>query len=58
MLHVDIAEAAREAERAAAAVSLPENVEFRRARALIRTALTDAEITPGIEVLVARLIDG
>jgi hypothetical protein len=57
-LHVDLANAAREAERAAAAVSLPEGAKFQRARKIIRTALTEAGIAPRIEALVARVIGG
>jgi hypothetical protein len=55
-LHTDLADAARDAGRAAAEVPLPESVKFQRARKLIRDALTDAGIAPRIEALVARLI--
>jgi hypothetical protein len=56
-LHNDLAAAAREAERIAAAVELPETVKFQRARKLIRDALTDSGIAPRIDELVARLLD-
>jgi hypothetical protein len=52
------AEAAREAEAIAAAVSLPENIKFQRARGLIRAALKDAGIVQKIDTLVAQLLDG
>jgi hypothetical protein len=57
-LHVDIAKAAREAERIAASVALPEGVKFKRARGLIRAALTEAGVAQKIDALVARLLDG
>jgi hypothetical protein len=41
----------------AAAVPLPENVKFQRARKLIRDALTEAGIASRIEQLVAQLLD-
>ena len=40
-LHNELAGAAAEAERIAAAFALPESVKFQRARKLIRDALTD-----------------
>jgi hypothetical protein len=55
--HSDLAAAAAEAERIAAAVELPETVKFQRARKLIRDALTDSGIAPRIDELVARLLD-
>jgi hypothetical protein len=55
--HSDLAAAAAEAERIAAAVELPETVKFQRARKLIRDALTDSGIAPHIDELVARLLD-
>lgn len=57
-LHQDLAAAAEEAERMAAAVDLPEGVKFQRARRLVRDALTEAGIGPRIDALVARLLDG
>jgi hypothetical protein len=56
-LHNDIAGAAREAETIAAAVPLPENVKFQRARGLVRAALTEAGVAQRIDALVARLLD-
>ena len=56
-LHNDLAAAAAEAERIAAAFELPESVKFQRARKLIRDALTEADIAPHIDELVARLLD-
>jgi hypothetical protein len=56
-LHNDLAAAAAEAERIAAAVELPETVKFQRARKLIRDALIDSGIAPHIDELVARLLD-
>lgn len=57
-LHIDIAEASREAEGIAAVVPLPENIKFQRARGLIRTALTEAGVAQRIDMLVAKLLDG
>ncbi len=57
-LHTDLAAAAAEAERIAAAFELPETVKFQRARKLIRDALTEMGIAPYIDGLVARLLDG
>jgi hypothetical protein len=56
-LHKDIAEAAREAEKIAANLSLPDGVKFQRARGLVRTALTEAGVAQKIDALVARLLD-
>lgn len=56
-LHRSLASAARAAEKAAAAVVLPENVKFQRARRLVRDALTEAGIAPRIDALVAQLLD-
>jgi hypothetical protein len=56
-LHNDLAAAAAEAERIAAAVELPETVKFQRARKLVRDALTDSGIAPHIDDLVARLLN-
>ena len=44
-LHRDLATAAERAEGVAAAVPLPEGVKFQRARALVRSALTEAGIS-------------
>jgi hypothetical protein len=57
-LHNDLAAAGAEAERIAAAFELPEAVKFQRARKLIRDALTESDIAPHIDALVARLLDG
>lgn len=57
-LHVELAEAAREAERFASTVAIPESVKFQRARKLIRDALIADGIVPRIEMMVARLLDG
>ena len=57
-LHNAIAGAAREAEALAAAVPLPENIKFQRARGLVRAALTEAGVAQRIDALVARLLDG
>jgi hypothetical protein len=57
-LHSDLATAGARAERAAALVELPENVRFQRARAMIRTALTEAGIAQTIDGLVTDLLDG
>jgi hypothetical protein len=56
-LHSDLAAAAAEAERVAAAFEFPETVKFQRARKLIRDALTETGIAPQIDELVARLLD-
>jgi hypothetical protein len=56
-LHNELAAAAAEAERIAAAFELPETVIFQRARKLIRDALTESGIAPHIDELVARLLD-
>jgi len=55
-LHTELADAAREAEAIAKAVTLPETVKFQRARKLVRDALTDKGIAPRIEALVARIL--
>jgi hypothetical protein len=56
-LHSDLAEAAKEAEKIAAQVALPENVKFQRGRKLIRDALASAGISQRIDKLVAQLLD-
>ena len=56
-LHVELAEAAREAEETAADVALPEAIKFQRARKLVRGALADAGVSQRIDALVARLLD-
>lgn len=58
LLHNAIAEAARDAETFAACVPLPENINFQRARGLIRAALTEAGVAQKIDALVIRLLDG
>src|ERR1700730_5186342 len=57
-LHNVIAGAAREAEKIAASVPLPENIKFQRARGLIRAALAEAGVAQRIDALVATLLDG
>ncbi len=57
-LHRDLADLARKAEKVTAAVVLPENVKFQRARKLVRDALTEAKVAPRIDALVAKLLDG
>ncbi|HEY8125408.1 MAG TPA: N-6 DNA methylase [Methylocystis sp.] len=54
--HAALAKAAAEAERIAAALELPEGVKFQRARALVRTALTDAGVAKRIDALVDQLL--
>jgi hypothetical protein len=56
-LHRQLAEAAKKAEAAAAAVALPESIKFQRARGLVRNALAEAGIAQRIDALVARLLD-
>lgn len=56
-LHADLAKASRTAERKAAQLVLPEGIKFQRARKLVRDALTEADIAPRIDALVARLLD-
>src|SRR5215472_9065782 len=57
-LHAELAAAGWDAENLAASVALPEGVKFRRARKLVRDALTGAGIATRIDDLVARLLDG
>jgi hypothetical protein len=57
-LHRDLAAAAEEAEKIAAAVALPEGVKFQRARRLVRAALAEAGVSTRIDTFVARLLDG
>jgi len=57
-LHADLAAAAAEAERVAAAVPIADGVKFQRARKLVRDALIDAGVAERIDGLVARLLDG
>lgn len=56
--HRDLAAAAAEAEKIAAAVELPEGVKFQRARSLVRSALKEAGVADKIDALVAKLLDG
>jgi hypothetical protein len=56
-LHNELAAAAAEAERIAAAFDLPEAAKFQRARKLIRDALTESGVAPHIDELVGRLLD-
>lgn len=55
-LHVKIADAAAEAEKIAADVTLPERVKFQRARGLVRAALAEAGVAQRIDKLVATLL--
>lgn len=55
-LHTELANAARDAEGTAAAVALPTDVKFQRARKLVRDSLAEAGIAPRIETLIARLL--
>lgn len=55
-LHNELATAAAEAERVAARLELPDTVKFQHARKLVRNALTESEIAPHIDDLVARLL--
>jgi len=57
-LHRDLADVAAKAERVAAAVALPEGVQFQRARSLVRAALKEAGLAEAIDALVAKLLDG
>ena len=57
-LHRDLAAAAEEAEKIAAAVALPEGVKFQRARRLVREALADNGVSARIDALVAKLLGG
>ena len=57
-LHREIAAAAARAEKIAAAVELPNDVKFQRARGLVRSALKENGIAEAIDELVARLLDG
>lgn len=57
-LHRDLAKAAEQAEKVAAAVALPEGVKFQRARKLVRDALAEAGVSQKIDKLVAELLDG
>ncbi|HEY5204877.1 MAG TPA: hypothetical protein VIJ63_09795, partial [Roseiarcus sp.] len=56
-LHCDVAAAAVEAEKVAAAVSLPEGIKFQRARKMVRDALAESGLSQRIDALVARLLD-
>jgi hypothetical protein len=55
-LHADLANAAREAEAAAVAASLPESMKFQRARKFIRDMLIEVGVAPRIEALVVRIL--
>jgi hypothetical protein len=56
-LHRDLVQAAREAERMAETVDIPETVHFVQARQRIRAALLEAGLAQQIDQLVARLLD-
>ncbi len=56
-LHIALTEAAAHAEVIAAAVALPEDVKFQRARAVVRSALKDIGIAETVDNLVATLLD-
>jgi hypothetical protein len=55
-MHRNLVRAAREAERIAASVSLPEEGHFIRHRRMIRKALKDAGLTVRIEALIAEFL--
>jgi hypothetical protein len=55
-LHGDLARKARQAEKIAADVELPEGLHFARARRLIRDALREHGIAQEIDNLVDRLL--
>jgi hypothetical protein len=55
-LHRALADAAAEAETVAAAVEIPEGTRFQRARAMVRAALREAEISQSVDALVERLL--
>ena len=57
-LRRDLAAAAEKAEAVAAGVPLPDGVRFQRARAMVRSALTEAGLAERIDALVAKLLDG
>jgi hypothetical protein len=57
-LHRELATMASQAEKIASSVSLPETIQFQRARKIVRGALTDFGLSPGIDALVARLLGG
>ena len=57
-LHRELAAAAERAEKIAAAVVLPEEVKFQRARKMVRDALAEAELSAIIDALVAELLGG
>jgi hypothetical protein len=57
-VHRALTEAATRAETIAAAVDLPEDVKFQRARGIVRTALAAAGVALEIDRLVAELLDG
>jgi hypothetical protein len=56
-LHQELARAALQSEKVAAAVALLETVKFQRARQLIRAALADAGISQKTEDLVVQLLE-
>jgi hypothetical protein len=55
-LHLALAKAGAKAEKLAAAVPLPDDVKFQRARKLVRDALIEAGAARDIDALVARLL--
>lgn len=57
-LHRQLAKAGSKAESLAASVALPDTVKFQRARKIVRDALVEADISPRIDSLVERLLDG
>jgi SAM-dependent methyltransferase len=57
-VHTALSKAAAEAEEIAAAIDLPVDVKFQRARGLVRRALAEAGVAKRIDDLVARLLDG
>ncbi|MGH8014387.1 MAG: N-6 DNA methylase, partial [Candidatus Binataceae bacterium] len=57
-LHMDLAVQAAHAEKVAAAVVLPEDIHFIRARGMIRDALRGDGVSMRIDALVERILDG
>lgn len=56
-IHLALAKAGAKAEKLAAAVPLPDDVKFQRARKLVRDALTEAGAARDIDALVENLLD-
>lgn len=56
-IHVALARLAAKAEKIAAAVALPGDVKFQRARKIVRDALAEAGVAREIDALVEKLLD-